>query len=50
MNKNEKMYDAITNIRDDIIEKAGEYKFSLSVFRLMEARAMEGKRVWVGRS
>jgi len=27
MNKNEKMYDAITNIRDDIIEKAGEYKF-----------------------
>ena len=27
MNKNEKMYDAITNIRDDIIEKAGKYSF-----------------------
>lgn len=26
MNKNEKMYEAITGIRDDIIENAGEYK------------------------
>lgn len=34
MNKNEKMYEAITGIEDDIIESAGEYRFEKRKRRL----------------